>query len=338
LPATLEGLDIMPTAFITGGTGFLGLHVIEHLMAARWRVTALYRKTSKLDLLRGFPVDLAEGSLLDLASLGRAIPDKCDAVFHVAGNGSLWSGGDAKQTRDNVDGTRNVVEAALAKKVGRLVHTSSVLAYGYQRVLPFDESARSTALESRLNYVRTKYLAELEVDKGIARGLDAVVLNPGGIIGRYGTQHAAGLIRLVHARKLPGIPPGGGSFADAREVARAHLAAFEGGRVGERYLLGGTDASYVELVRIIGQLAGRRVPREPMPLWALSTFARVSEFGSRITKRAPTLTPEIVEVTCRPQYFRSDKAIRELGYRAVPLEEMLRESQAWLKSEGLLRG
>ncbi len=326
----------MPTAFVTGGTGFLGLHVVEQLTQAGWRVVALQRRTSDTTRLAKFPVELAVGALDDAASLLAAVPDDVDAVFHVAGNTSFWSGDNAAQTRTNVDGTRHVVEAALARRAKRFVHTSSISAFFPQPVVPFDESAPSHALSSKVNYERTKYLGELEVEKGIARGLAAVIMNPGHIVGRYDEHNWSRMIRLVDQQKLPGIPPGSGSFAHADEVARAHLAALDKGRVGERYILGGTDATYVEMVRIIGELTGRKVPRKALPAIALRVMGRLSQWGSLVTRRAPDVTPEIATTLSRPMLVKSDKAIRELGYRAVPLEQMLRECWEWMTAEGLL--
>jgi dihydroflavonol-4-reductase len=322
------------TAFVTGATGFLGRHVVEQLTGLGWRVVALHRPTSDVRALKTYPgVELAVGSITDPDSLARARPEG----FHVAGNTSLWRGGDALQTRENVDGTRFMVETALAKKARRFVHTSSVSAFGEQKVVPFDETARSTALESFIHYERTKYLGELEVDKGVARGLDACVMNPGHIVGKYDAHSWARMITLVHRGKLPGVPPGTGVWASGTEVARAHVTAVDKGRKGERYLLGGTEATYLEMVRIIGQLTGRKVPGKPMPGWVLRAYGRASDWASRVTRRPPTVTPEIAAATNRvPQLFRSDKAMRELGYRAVPLEDMLREAHGWMKAEGLL--
>jgi nucleoside-diphosphate-sugar epimerase len=325
---------------VTGGTGFVGRHIVEQLVAAGWRVVALHRPTSNTSHLVAAGVELAVGSITDPASLARAVPDNCDAVFHVAGNTSFWSGGNALQTLENVDGTRMMVQAALAAGAKRFVHTSSVSAWGHQHFVPFDETAPSNALESNINYERTKYLGELEVEKGVARGLSAVILNPGHIVGRYDAHGWATMIRLVHAKKLPGIPPGTGVWADAREVARAHLSAVDAvdkGRGGERYLLGGTEATYVEMVRIIGELIGRKVPSKATPAWMLTVLGRVSEWASKVTRRAPTVTPELAETASRPPHlYKSQKAMRELGYRAVPLEDMLREAVAWLRESGQL--
>jgi dihydroflavonol-4-reductase len=325
------------TAFVTGGTGFLGRHVVEQLTSLGWRVVALHRPTSDVKHLKAYGVELAVGSITDAKSLLRAMPEGCDAVFHIAGNTSLWSGGDAEQTRENVGGTRNVVEAAIARKARRLVHTSTEGAWGEQHEEGFDETAKSNALASTINYERSKYLGELEVDKGVGRGLEACIMCPGHIVGKYDASQWARMITLVQRGKLPGVPPGRGTWAHATQVAKAHIAAVDKGRSGERYLLGGTWGTYLEVVTIIGRLTGKKVPTKPMPAWIIRVLGRVSQWGSYVTKRAPTVTPEIATGTSRPPHlFKSDKAIRELGYEAVPLEAMFRESYEWLRDEGLL--
>ena len=232
------------TAFVTGGTGFLGRHVVEQLTSLGWRVVALHRPTSEVKHLKAYGVELAVGSITDAKSLLRAMPEGCDAVFHIAGNTSLWSGGDAEQTRENVGGTRNVVEAAIARKARRLVHTSTEGAWGEQHEEGFDETAKSNALASSINYERSKYLGELEVDKGVGRGLEACIMCPGHIVGKYDVSQWARMITLVHRGKLPGVPPGKGTWAHATQVAKAHIAAVDKGRSGERYLLGGTWGTY----------------------------------------------------------------------------------------------
>lgn len=325
------------TAFVTGATGFVGLNLVEELLAQGWRVVALHRRESDLKYLRRLPAERVAGDVTDAASVRRAMPQGVDAVFHVAGDTSLWSGRDAVQTRVNVDGTRNVVGAALEKRARRFVHTSSISAYG-QRYGRIDESARQLGADSPLNYDRSKFLAEEAVRAGLARGLGAVILNPAGILGPYDTRNWARLFLLVAAGRLPGVPPGSRSFCHVREVARAHVAAAERGRTGENYLLGGTDASFLELVREIGAALGKPVPRRATPAWVLRVLGAAGAARGALTKKAPTLTPEAVRMVTGTLTCDCAKAVRDLGYRAVPLGEMVRACAAWLAGEGLLPG
>ncbi len=323
------------TAFVTGGTGFVGLNLIKRLTEAGWRVTALHRASSDLKYLRQFPVVLVEGSITDLESLRRAMPEGVDAVFHVAGNLNFWSRRNAEQTRDNVDGTRNMVTAALEKKARRFVHTSSISAYGMVDGT-ITEEAEQLGRVSWVNYQRSKYLGEAEVRKGVEKGLDAVILNPASIVGAYDRTGWARAIRLVAADKLPGVPPGIASFCHVAEVAKAHIAAAERGGTGENYLLGGVDAPFLELIQIAAKIAGKKVPDKASPAWLLRIVGRVGHWLSFLTGKPPTLTPETVGLVTRRLVCDCSKAERELGYKAVPLNVMVEESYNWLEAEGLL--
>jgi nucleoside-diphosphate-sugar epimerase len=325
------------SAFVTGATGFVGLNLVEELLSRGWHVIALHRAGAELKYLRRLDAERALGDVTDAASVRRAMPMGVDAVFHVAGDTSLWSRNNATQDRINIDGTRNVVGAALERRARRFVHTSSISAYGLHRGR-IDESAPQRGGASPVNYQRSKYLAEQAVRAGMARGLDVVILNPGAILGRYDTRNYARIVMHVAAGTLPGVPPGSLSFCHAREVAKAHLAAFEQGGIGENYLLGGTDASFVELVREIGAALGRTTPARPTPAWILHVLGAFGALQGRLTGRQPLLTPEAARMVTRDVSCDSSKATRELGYRAVPLGEMVGECVAWLATEGLLPG
>lgn len=325
----------MNRAFVTGATGFVGLNLIEVLVEAGWRVTALHRATSDLRDLGRFPVERVAGDVTDRDSLRRTMPEAPDAVFHAAGNLSFWSRHDSEQERVNIGGTRNMVAEALEKGAARFVHTSSIVAYGLHRRPISEETPRARA-GYRINYIRTKALAEDEVRRGIDQGLDAVLLNPAMVVGRYDRWAWSRLIARVHRGRLPGVPPGGGSFCGAREVARAHLAAVAAGRCGENYLLGGTEATVVELARVAGELAGRATPRRPLPAWLVRLAARLAVWSYRLTRRPPEITPEATALLLAQPICRSDKAARELGYRAVPLREMVEDCYRWMLEEGLL--
>ncbi len=236
------------TAFVTGGTGFLGLNLIEQLTAGGWHVVALRRQNSNVKYLSALPVELALGDIVDARSVLTAMPEQVDAVFHVAGDVSLWKGGDAMQDRVNIGGTQNVVDAALARRARRFIHTSSISAYGAQTGR-INKATPQLGGQPWINYQRSKFMAEEVVRAAIPRGLEAVIMNPASIMGRGDVTGWARIIRMAVSGKLPGVPSGALSFCHGGEVARAHITAFAQGRCGENYLLGGTDASFVELAR-----------------------------------------------------------------------------------------
>ena len=322
-------------AFVTGGTGFVGLNLIEQLVGQGWAVTALHRPTSDLRAIRRFPVRLVAGDLLDPASLRRAIPPGVDALFHLAADISVWSKHAARQTRINVEGTRNVVDAALAAGVRRIVHTSTWNTFGLEQG-EISEDSPQLGGRSWINYDRTKFLAEEAVREGVARGQDAVIMNPAHLIGRYDRRGWARLIIAARRRWLLGVPPGAGTFCHAEEVARAHIAAALRGRTGQNYLLSGEDASFVELFRVINQVTGSNVPLRPLPVWLFRLSARAGVALARITGRAPAATPEGVAIACARARVVSSRAEQELGYRPASLHTMIDDSYRWLRSEGLL--
>jgi dihydroflavonol-4-reductase len=325
----------MKTAFVTGATGFVGSNLVELLVAGGWRVVALHRASSEVKYLRELGIEIAAGDVTDAASVLAAMPEDVDVVFHIAASLSLWSRAKDQQYRINVEGTRNVVAAALARKAKRFVHTSSIAAYGLHRE-PVIESTPSIAMNDSVGYVRTKYQAEQEVRRGLERGLQAVFLNPANILGPKDRHGWARFFSLIKNKKLPGVPSGAGSFAHVTEVARTHLAAAERGRVGENYLLGGCDATYLEMVQEMARLLGMPAPKRTVPAFVAGAVGYLATFGALFTGREPEVTPEGVRMVSARTTCASDKAERELGFVPRTLPDMIADSYRWLVSEGLL--
>jgi len=323
------------TAFVTGATGFVGMNLVEVLTEAGWRVTALVRPTASTEPLRRLGSHLADGDVTEPDTLMRAMPEGVDCVFHVAASTSMWSRRTSELERVNIGGTRNVVDAALARGARRLVHTSSVAAYGFHPGRIGEDTPQRGA-DSWIGYFRTKALAEREVRAGIERGLDAVILNPVHVMGRHDRGNWSRMVRMAAQGRLPGIPPGSGSFCHGEQVARAHLAAAERGRSGANYLLGGVDATFLELVRTIGVVTGRRVPTRVAPAALLRAVGRTSQWWSYVSNREPEMTPEGVAIACAHLHADSTRAVHELGFCAVPLRVIVEDCVAWLRAEGLL--
>src|ERR1700688_2939906 len=280
-------------ACVTGGTGFVGLNLVNELMIRGWDVTALHRPSSDLKLLKRFRPKLAVGALNDHASLLAAIPEGTDTIFHVAGNTSMWRGGNAQQTRDNVDGTRRVVGAALAKGARRLVVTSSISAYGMVSG-EIDEQTPSLAANSRVNYQRSKWRAQEIARAALPKGLEVVIMQPGAIMGPYDIGTWSRLFVMVRDDKLPGVPASMLTFAHVREVIAAHIAAADKGQNGGAYLLGGENKSMLELVRQIAVLVGKPEPTKVMPTGTLRMVPALGSLASRFTGKQPPITPEMV--------------------------------------------
>jgi nucleoside-diphosphate-sugar epimerase len=322
-------------AFVTGATGFVGGAVCAELRAQGWEVTALVRDPAAAREITKLGVRLAPGDILDPASLATAIPSGVDAVFHIAGDTSLWRKRDAAQSRINIEGTHNVLSAARAARARRFVLTSTVSAYGAHEETITEESA-SHAADSAVNYERSKWQAEQLVRAECQQGLDAVILQPGAIIGPGDARNWGRMFLIVRDGKLPFLPPGRISFNHVNQIARAHVAAAERGRGGESYLLGGDSTSLAALVIGLCELLGRKPPRWTAPAGLLEVMGRVVGALTPASVGEPLMTRELAQLMSAHTICDSGKATRELGLRPTPLRDCLSDCHAWLSKEKLL--
>jgi nucleoside-diphosphate-sugar epimerase len=320
---------------VTGANGFLGLNLVEQLTKENWRVTALCKPGTDFQYLWQFPVHLIEGDICDAAFVASSIPQKAEAVFHTAAITSLWSRQRGIQEQVNVAGTRNIVRACLHREVRKLVHTSTWNTYGLGHAA-ISEATQQTGGRSAISYVRTKYLAEEEVRRGVEQGLDAVIINPCHIIGRYDTHNWGRMFKMVAQGRLPGIPPVRGSFCHAEAVALAQLAAVDCGRQGQNYLLPGVEASFAEVIAIIAELVERPAPQWQIPVSAFRAIAHAKTIYAFLSGKEPDLTPDALTLMLNEPRIETDKAEHELGYRQAPLQTMLEDSYQWLAARRLL--
>jgi nucleoside-diphosphate-sugar epimerase len=325
----------MKRAFLTGGTGFLGLHVAEQLKALGYHVIALHRPSSDTRRLKAIGVELRVGDVSDIASLEAAVPRGVDGFFHVAGNTSLWKGARAALERDNIGGARNAASVALSTGARRFVHTSSIAVYGLQEA-PITEHSQKRGRTSWIDYARTKALGEEQVLEVAQRGLDTVIVNPAHIIGRYDVSNWGRVIRLVATGKLPGVPSGDGSFCDAEAVARAHVAALEHGRTGQNYILGGPNMSFLSFVGMVGELLGKPVPKRATPAFVLRAVGKLGEWRARKSGEEPDITPEGAAMVTAHVATDSTRATVELGFDPRSVRTVLEEQIAWMRAERVL--
>ena len=322
----------MPLVLLTGAGGFLGQHLVRSLREAGAEVRALSRRPESDAVLAALGAQPVRGDVTDLESLRTAMAG-VDTIFHAAADTNTWRPQNAAQTRTNVGGVENLLAAARAEGVRAFVHTSSVSAYSHLVHGVLREDVAERGGESWINYERTKFLAEQAVR---ASGLPCIVFQPSHILGPGDRHNWSRLIRLVDQDKLPGVPPGSGAFADVREIARAQVRGWQSARFGQTYLLGGQQASFLELVTRIGALLGRRTPKRATPAIVLRAYAQLSHALSLLTGKAPDITPEAAAFTCHHLLVDSSKAKAELGYRETALEPLLGDTIAWMREQGML--
>lgn len=325
------------TAFVTGASGFVGSVLVRELDRQGWETTVLVRPTSFLEDIQDIPLNICEGDIVDAESIRAAMPQNVDAVFHVAASTNVWAGNNDQQNAINIDGTRNMVEAAIRARAGRFIHTSSFTTWGFIEGEITEKSPRSRNSDW-INYVHSKKIAEDIVLKAVEAGrLDAVILNPGHILGPGDRHNWSRMVSMVANDSLPGMPPGGGAFADVREVAKAHIAAYHKGRTGEHYLLGGEDVSFQAVVSLVGEFLGKKVPAKPTPAWVLRTFAHLSAAVASITRKPPRITPESAAMICHHMKCESARARAELGYRHTPIRPLVEDTVNWMREAGLIQ-
>lgn len=323
---------------VTGGSGFLGQHLVRELQAAGAEVLGLSRSAASDAVLAARGVTPVRGDLAAPEGLAGAVPEGLAAVFHTAADTSQWAPDAPRQTRINVDGTAALAAAAHARGAGLFVHTSSVSSYSHLVHGVLREDVPQRGRESWINYERTKHLGELAVRERMAAGLPAVILQPGHILGPGDTRNWSRMLAMIDTGRLPGAPPGAGAFADVREVAKAHVQAWGRAQAGETFLLGGAHASFLEFVQLASARLGRKAPTRPVPGALIKLVARASDLASRLTGRAPDMTPQAAVFTLHRLQVDSSKAIDRLGYRETPLAPLLDDTLAWMRAEGMLRG
>jgi dihydroflavonol-4-reductase len=326
-------------ALVTGATGFVGSAVARALCGAGWQVRALTRAGSDRRNLRELPLELAPGDLGDLRSLEEAVVG-CEALFHVAADYRLGVADPRQLYRANVEGTRNVLDAARRAGVTRVVYTSSVATVG----LPADGTPGNedtpVALSDMIgHYKRSKFLAEELVREFLRAGAPVVIVNPSTPIGPGDLKPTptGQMVLDAAAGRSPAYIDTGLNIVHVDDVAAGHLQAFERGRIGERYILGGENMTLREILTQITRLAGRSPPRIRLPHAVLLPVAYASEALARVTGAATRVTVEAVRLARKHMYFSSAKAVRELGYSWRPPSAAFEDAIAWFRKEGFLK-
>jgi dihydroflavonol-4-reductase len=324
-------------ALVTGATGFLGLHLVEALQSEGWQVSALCRPTADTAALCALGVRIASGDVLDRSSIDAALQPDIDVVFHTVADMSVWRPKDQRQTLVNVQGTQNVVSSALSRHCPRVVHVSTIAAFGAQSS-PITEDTQSNAARSWINYERTKWLAVEKVREAVGRGLPAMIVAPSAIVGPRDRLGWAKLFIEISRGRVPFCPPGSGTFNDVRQVARALVACGTRGVAGENYLLSGETLTFTRLIRIAVDEIGCKRPSITMPAAAMRPLVACGDWLATRRGIEPDMTREMAAMLCRDTICGSRKAEIALGYRPPPIEPVIRESVQWLRAAGLLAG
>lgn len=325
-------------AMLTGATGFVGGNLLELLLEKGWQVRCLVRDPEQArKILPQGDVELCQGDLRNPQAVQQCVKG-CQVVFHTAADYRLWVPDPQNMYAVNVQGTRNVLEAAAQAGVERVVHTSSVGALG----IPPDGTPGNEETPVKLQelvgpYKRSKFLAEQEALRAAQKGLDVVVVNPSTPVGpkdRKPTPTGRTILDFLRGR-MPAYVDTGLNLIHVRDVAQGHLLALEKGRRGEKYILGNLNMSLGEIFQVLADVSGLPAPSIRLPRWPILLMAYVEWAMSKwITHREPRIPLDGVKMAAKKMFFDSSKALRELGLPQTSVRQALAEAVSWFREQG----
>jgi dihydroflavonol-4-reductase len=320
---------------VTGSTGFVGSHLCRALLAQGHTVRAFHRPASNLRLLEGLAVEHAVGDLTQPETIQAAM-DGMEIVYHAAAwmGAQMHAGQSGKEYAVTVEGTRALLQAAMRARVSRVVHTSSVAALGVPTGSePIDERHTWNYRPEYYPYGYAKYLAELEVQKAVAQGLNAVIVNPSLVFGPGDIyRQSSSIVAQIPRRRITMAPEGGINIIHVEDVITGHLAAAEHGRCGERYILANENMTFFQLMQCIAEIAGSPVPNLVLPSWLLRPAAGPAH--SLQTFLDLPIAAKLLRMTGYFFYYDTSKARSVLGWEPqYSARQALEDAYRWLNPE-----
>jgi len=331
--------------FVTGGSGFIGSNLVHQLLARRHTVRVLLRPGSDL---RGLPESGFERVAGDLSNreLLQEAMDGCEWCFHVAASYHLWLRDYRPMYAANVDGTRNVIEAAATAGCMRIVYTSTVGCIGLPvpfkgRLTPSDESTPVSEAQMSNHYKRSKWQAEQVAVERARAGLPVIIVNPTAPVGPRDvkpTPTGKVIVDFLN-RAMPAYLDTGLNWVHVQDVAIGHILAAQKGCVGERYILGHAEGNWTmkQAFAVLEEVTGVRAPRLRIPYFVALGAAHLNEALSGITRRPPKAPLAGVRMARRKMYFSPAKAIRELGLPQTPPRQALADAAEWFRKNGYVK-
>ena len=324
------------TVAVTGATGHIGANLVRALVDKGIPTRCLVHVNCQA--IDGLNIERAQGDVRDLDSLCRAFQG-IDVVYHLAASISLSMADWSRLEEINVKGTRNVVEACLRSGVRRLIHFSSIHALIQEPFnIPVDESRPLVGSRRYPPYDRSKAAAEREVQRGIEKGLDAVVVYPTAVFGPYDFQPSffGEALLAMARRKLPALVTGGYDWVDVRDVVQGAMLAEEKAPAGARYLLSGHWVSMCDIAAMVGEITGVMAKKFVCPLWLAHIGAPFIGGISRINGKRPLYTSVSLRALKSNRNISHERATRDLGYQPRPFLETLMDTLHWFEENGQL--
>jgi len=325
----------MINALVTGATGFVGSSVVRVLLQAGCRVRVLVRHGANEQVIRGLDLQKVSGDLRNPDSLRQAVQG-CDHVYHVAASYKYWTRNASEIYATNVDGTRNMLDAALQADVQRFVYTSSVATLGLPKDgAPGTEETPSSLEDMISDYKRSKFMAEEVARQYAVRGLPVVIVNPSTPVGPRDIKPTpTGQIILDFLRgRMPAFVDTGLNIVDVEDVALGHWLAAQKGEPGRRYILGNLNLTLAEILPLLSAISGRPAPKVCLPHSLAMLFALADTgLAHLLPGHIPRATPDTVRLSQKHMYFDSSRAVRELGFPQNDVRQALQKAVDWFQT------
>ena len=325
---------------LTGATGFIGSAILRQLIQRGDNVHVLVRPNSNKKNLRGLDCKIFLGDLKDLSSIEPAIKT-CQVLMHVAADYRLWALNPEELTTTNVDGTKNIMTAAINANVKKIIYTSSVATLGKNRNnMPANEDTPSSLSDMIGVYKKSKFLAEQEVRRMIVdESLPAIIVNPSAPIGPRDLKPTpTGQIIVKAANgEIPAYIKTGLNVVHVDDVAQGHLLALERGVIGERYILGGENLTFKEILELVSECTEKAAPTISISPNVVLPIAYLVQAWATLTKSSePFITVDGVRMSRQVMYYDSKKAELKLGYKSRSAKEAIRDAIKWFGEHGYL--
>ena len=318
---------------ITGATGLLGNNLVRALLKEDHEVAVTVRHSSNRKALDGLDVEVMEIDLSKPSDVAMALSG-AEVVVHSAAMIQLGWTRLEESRKVNVGVTSNIAEAA-RRKNARMIHVSSVDALGAAEESQPGDEGKLDPPKPACSYVVSKREAETAVILEAANGLDAVIVNPGFMVGPYDWKPSSGEMMLAVANTFTPLAPAGGcSVVDVRDVADGIISAIKHGQTGERYILGGENMSYLDLWQLMAKVSSKRGPKRVLPNWLASTAGKAGDFFGKLSKNEPQVNSAATEMGQMFHYYSSEKAKKHLGYKIGSVEDALRDAWDWFELHG----
>ncbi len=318
--------------FVTGSTGFVGANLVRLLLQQGYEVKVLVRSSSRLDNISSQDVEVIQGDLNE-PNLSRHLLG-CQVLFHVAAHYSLWQADSKLLYRNNVLGTRNVLNAARQAGIERTVYTSSVAAIGVgENGIAVNETHQSPVEKLLGDYKKSKYYAEQEAVEAVKQGQDIVIVNPSTPIGALDikpTPTGEIIVRFLR-RKMPFYVDTGLNLIDVKDVAWGHLFALEKGRSGDRYILGNQNLTFKQLLAKLARITGLPAPKRTIPYWIPYTAAWFDEKILTPLGKQPAIALDGVRMSRQKMFYDATKAVTELSLPQSSIDLALQDAVKWFQ-------